>query len=157
MSNYVSSMSLNASTVVHLICMDFRWYQVSDNNTIGTHSGSSNGWSEISVGDNNSDGNTDTIINTLNICPLKVQTLHFLSGVAAVTYGPDNKVTKFVSSNMDYEMGAGGDKSFYQGVTDETKYRRRILASNGTTVIETMCLIDLNNGQIRMNIIFMTM
>ena len=30
-------------------------------------------------------------------------------------------------------MGAGGEKVFYQGVTDETKYRRRILASDGTT------------------------
>ena len=60
----------------------------------------------------------------------------FSSGVAAVTYGPDNKVTKFVSSNMDYEMGDGsGTKVFYQGVTDETKYRRRILAADGTTQV----------------------
>ena len=137
---YVSSMSLNASTSSAFdLIMDFRWYQVSDNNTIGTHSGSSNGWSEISVGDNDSDGDTDTIIRHTEYSPPEGADPAFSSGVAAVTYGPDNKVTKFVSSNMDYEMGAGGAKVFYQGVTDETKYRRRILASNGSTIIETKC------------------
>ena len=51
-----------------------------------------------------------------------METQHFQVGVAAVTYGPDNKVTKFISSNVDYEMGDGsGTKVFYQGVTDETK------------------------------------
>ena len=32
-------------------------------------------------------------------------------------------------------MGDGGTKVFYQGVTDETKYRRRILASDGNNSI----------------------
>ena len=97
----------------------------------------SNGWSEIAVGDNDSDGNIDTIIRHTEYSPAEGSDPEFSSGVAAVTYGPDNKVTKFVSSNMDYEMGAGGDKVFYQGVTDETKYRRRMPAN--TTVIETKC------------------
>ena len=139
-SQYVASMSLNSSTDSAFdLVMDFRWYQAQDNTTQGTHSNTSNGWSEIAVGDNNSDGNTDTIIRHTEYMPADGGDPEFSSGVAAVTYGPDNKVTKFVSSNMDYEMGAGGAKVFYQGVTDETKYRRRILAADGTTAIETKC------------------
>ena len=78
-SKYVSSMSLNSSTDSAFdLVMDFRWYQSTDNLCQGTHSNTSNGWSEISVGDNNSDGNTDTIIrHTEYACQLKVQTQHF--------------------------------------------------------------------------------
>ena len=67
-SNYVASMSLNSSTDSAFdLVMDFRWYQSQDNTTQGTHSNTSNGWSEIAVGDNDSDGNTDTIIKTHRI------------------------------------------------------------------------------------------
>ena len=126
-SNYVASMSLNTSTASRFgFIMDFRWYQSTGASVQGTHSNTSNGWSEISTGDNNSDGSTDTIIRHTEYQPAEGSDPAFSSGVAAVTYGPDNKVTKFISSNLDYEMGDGsGTKVFYQGVTDETKYRRR--------------------------------
>ena len=103
-------------------------------------SNTSNGWSEISASDNNSDGNTDTIIKHTEYMPAGNGDPESTMGVAAVTYGPDNKVTKFISSNVDYEMGDGsGTKVFYQGVTDENKYRRRILAADGTTALDTQC------------------
>lgn len=139
--NYVSSMSLNTSTTSRFgFIMDFRWYQSTGNDTQGTHSNTMNGWSEISASDNNSDGNTDTIIRHTEYSPASGGDPEFSNGVAAVTYGPDNKVTKFISSNIDYEMGDGsGTKVFYQGVTDETKYRRRILAGDGSTALDTQC------------------
>ena len=140
-SNYVSSMSLNTSTASRFgFVMDFRWYQSTGASVQGTHSNTSNGWSEISTGDNNSDGNTDTIIKHTEYMPAGNGDPESTMGVAAVTYGPDNKVTKFISSNVDYEMGDGsGTKVFYQGVTDETKYRRRILAGDGVTPLDTQC------------------
>jgi hypothetical protein len=140
-SNYVSSMSLNEMPSSKMgFIMDFRWYQSQGDNTQGTHSNTMNGWSEITTSDNDSDGNIDTVIRHTEYGPAEGGDPEFFMGATAVQYGPNHKVTKFISSNIDYEMGDGsGTKVFYQGVTDETKYRRRTLAGDGSTALQTEC------------------
>jgi len=134
--NYIASMALNASTASAFdLTLDFRWYKSPDNTTPVDQAVHNNGWSEVSVSDNNSDGNMDTVIRHTETNPGQA----FSSGALAITYGPDNAVTKFVSSNMDYEMGASGGKTFFQGVTDATKYRRIKYASDGTTQLADVC------------------
>ena len=117
-SNYITDMVFNASgTSAFGLTMDFRWYQASDNTTPVDQATMSNGWSDISVSDNDSDGNLDTIIGHTEWSPSD----NFRSGTHAVSYGPSNNVTAFVSSNMDNE---DGNKVFYRGITSSTNYRR---------------------------------
>ena len=135
-SKYIASMSLNNSTEsIFDIVMDFRWYASQGDSTQGTHTNTMNGWSEISVGDNNSDGNMDTAVRHTEHMPAALADLSIWEQ-SAVTYGPDNKVTKFVTSLNDQDLGF---PIVYQGVTDETKYRRRTLQASNNAVLDTSC------------------
>ena len=116
--------------------MDFRWYQVNSDNTSGSHSDHNNGWSEITIGDNNSDGNNDTIVRHTDYGPPQGADPAYELGVAAVTYGPDNNVTKFVSTNQDYELNT---TVLYQGVTDANRYRRKTIRTSDNVTLDTSC------------------
>ena len=122
--NYITDMDMNVNgSSAFGITMDFRWYQTIDNTTsaVGNQTTLSNGFSDISVSDNNSDGNLDTVILHTEFMPAGGGNPAFDSGAFAVTYGPDNKVTAYVGSNMDNENGA---KVYYKGITSETEYLR---------------------------------
>ena len=135
--NYLASISVNSSTASAFdLVMDFRWYRSTGDNIQGTHSNTMNGWSEISVSDNNSDGDLDTVIRHTDYGPAEGGDPEYLFGVAAVTYGPDDKVTKFVSSNNDRQLGF---PVIYQGVTDATKYRRKTIKASDSSVLDTSC------------------
>ncbi len=127
-SNYITDMTMNAnSNSAFGITMDFRWYESEDNTTPVNQSTMSNGFSDISVSDNgsasssNPDGNLDTVILHTEFSPASGGDPLFRSGAYAVTYGPDNNVTAYVGSNMDYENNA---KVYYKGITSETEYLR---------------------------------
>ena len=124
-SNYITDMTMNTSgnsaSSAFGLTMDFRWYQSPDNTTSVNQSTMSNGFSDISVSDNNSDGNLDTIILHTEFSPAGGGDPLFRSGAYAVTYGPDNNVTAYVGSNMDNE---DGNKVYYKGITSETEYKR---------------------------------
>ena len=121
-ANYITDMAMNASTDSAFgLTMDFRWYQSPDNTTSVNQSTMPNGFSDISVSDNNSDGNLDTIILHTEFQPADGSDPLFRSGAFAVTYGPDNNVTAYVGSNMDNE---DGNKVYYKGITSETEYKR---------------------------------
>ena len=121
-SNYITDMTMNVSSDSAFgLTMDFRWYESPDNTTTVNQSTMSNGFSDISVADNNSDGNMDTIILHTEYSPAGGGDPLFRSGAFAVTYGPDNNVTAYVGSNMDNE---DGNKVYYKGITSETEYKR---------------------------------
>jgi hypothetical protein len=135
-SKYIASMSLNNSTdSIFDLVMDFRWYASQGDSTQGSWTNTMNGWSEVSVSDNNSDGNMDTAIRHTEHIPAFMGGPADL-GVASVTYGPDNEVTKFVSSNRDDDLGF---PVVYQGVTDASKYRRRTINASTQAVLDTSC------------------
>ena len=121
-SNYITDMTMNVNgSSAFGMTMDFRWYQSPDNTTAVNQSTMSNGFSDISVADNNSDGNMDTIILHTEYSPAGGGDPLFRSGAFAVTYGPNNNVTAYVGSNLDQEDGS---KVYYKGITSETEYKR---------------------------------
>ena len=108
-SNYITDMTMNVSSESAFgLTMDFRWYESPDNTTTVNQSTMSNGFSDISVSDNNSDGNMDTIILHTEYSPAGGGDPLFRSGAFAVTYGPDNNVTAS-------ELSAGID-AFNSGI-----------------------------------------
>ena len=105
--------------------MDFKWIEAKANGSAFDNTTDGFGFSEVILQDNNSDGNMDTMVLTADQYALETTPVTYEAlGTKAVTYGPSNTQSVFVTKMYDYS-GGSPVVVFYRGVTDGRDYLRQ--------------------------------
>ena len=130
-SYYITNVSVNTDNrSAYDLLMDFKWIEAKADGSAFDNTTDSYGFSEVILQDNNSDGNMDTMVLTADQYALETNPITYEAlGTKAVTYGPSNTQSVFVTKMYDYSSG-NPVVVYYRGVTDGTEYFRETLNSS---------------------------